>query len=66
MLQITWVKSSIGYPQRQRETLRSLGLRRIGQSVVRPDGPELQGMLRKVAHLVRVEKQQGGESDAGA
>ena len=55
-LRITQVRSKIGRPQKQRDTLRSLGLRRIRDSVVRPDRPEVRGMVRKVAHLVTVEE----------
>jgi large subunit ribosomal protein L30 len=55
-LRITQVRSKIGRPQDQRDTLRSLGLRRIRDSVVRPDRPEVRGMVRKVAHLVTVEE----------
>jgi large subunit ribosomal protein L30 len=55
-LKITQVRSKIGRPQNQRDTLRSLGLRRIRDSVVRPDRPEVRGMVRKVAHLVTVEE----------
>jgi large subunit ribosomal protein L30 len=53
-LVITQRKSSNGADKRQRETLRSLGLRRIGQSVERPDSPQLRGMIHKVRHLVEV------------
>ncbi len=53
-LVITQRKSSNGADKRQRDTLRSLGLRRIGHSVQRPDSPQLRGMIHKVAHLVEV------------
>ncbi len=55
-LRITWVKSSIGYPQRQKRTIRALGLRRLGDVVEQPDTPPIRGMVNKVSHLVRVEK----------
>lgn len=55
-LRITWTRSGIGYPQDQRATIRSLGLRRLQQSVQRPDTPVVRGMLVKVRHLVRVEE----------
>uniref|UniRef100_A0A7C2B682 50S ribosomal protein L30 n=1 Tax=Thermomicrobium roseum TaxID=500 RepID=A0A7C2B682_THERO len=55
-LRITYVKSMIGYREKQRETLRSLGLRRLGQSVEHPDTPSVRGMIAKVQHLVRVEE----------
>ena len=54
-MKVTLVGSPIGQTQRQRQTLRGLGLTRIGKTVtVRGDAPTL-GMIRKVAHLVRVE-----------
>jgi large subunit ribosomal protein L30 len=55
-LRITWVKSSIGYPQRQKGTIRALGLRRLGDVVEQADTPALRGMINKVSHLVRVEE----------
>ena len=54
-LRITLVRSLIGYPQRQRETAKGLGLRKINSQVVRPDRPEVRGMIAKVSHLVKVE-----------
>jgi large subunit ribosomal protein L30 len=54
-LKITQVKSQIGHSERHRGTLRALGLGRIGKSSVQEDGPVLQGALRKVRHLVKVE-----------
>ncbi|NLI19439.1 MAG: 50S ribosomal protein L30 [Actinomycetales bacterium] len=56
MLKVTQIKSAIGGKQNQRDTLRSLGLRRIGQSVERPDDEVTRGMIRTVAHLVSVEE----------
>ncbi|PWJ55456.1 LSU ribosomal protein L30P [Quadrisphaera granulorum] len=55
-LKVTQVKSEIGGKQNHRDTLRTLGLKRIGQSVVREDRPEVLGMLRAVRHLVTVEE----------
>lgn len=55
-LVITWKKSAIGYSQRQKDTIRSLGLRRLHQSVQKPDTPEVRGMVEKVRHLVSVEE----------
>lgn len=54
-MKVTQVKSSIGQNPANRGTLRSLGLGRIGKSNELKDTPELQGKLRKVAHLVRVD-----------
>ncbi|MGO1545008.1 MAG: 50S ribosomal protein L30 [Gulosibacter sp.] len=53
---VTQIKSVISEKQNQRDTLRSLGLKRVGQSVVREDSQQLQGYLRAVAHLVKVEE----------
>jgi len=55
-LRITWVKSSIGYPQRQKRTIRALGLRQLGDVVEQADTPVIRGMVNKVSHLVRVEE----------
>jgi large subunit ribosomal protein L30 len=55
-VRITQVRSRIGQSERHRGTLRALGLTRIGRSVEQEDGPVLQGMLRKVRHLVKVEE----------
>ncbi len=55
-LVITQVKSANGTNARQRDTLRSLGLRGIGKSVERPDSPQLRGMVHAVRHLVEVEQ----------
>jgi large subunit ribosomal protein L30 len=55
-LQITQVKSSNGSTPAQRETLRTLGLRRIGSSTERPDEPVFRGMVATVRHLVDVKE----------
>lgn len=55
-IKVTQVKSAIGGKQNQRETLRSLGLKKIGQSVVREDDAVTLGMINAVAHLVTVEE----------
>jgi large subunit ribosomal protein L30 len=55
-LAIKQVKSANGTDQSQRDTLRTLGLRRIGQIVERPDSPQLRGMVHKVQHLIVVEE----------
>lgn len=55
-LKVTQVKSAIGGKQNQRDTLRTLGLKRIGQSTVREDRPEVRGLIATVAHLVTVEE----------
>ena len=55
-VKVTQVRSGIGGTRRQRETLKSLGLRKIRQSVVREDNASVRGMIAKVAHLVTVEE----------
>lgn len=55
-LMITWTKSAIGYSQRQKDTVRALGLLRLNQTVERKDTPEVRGMVDKVRHLVKVEE----------
>lgn len=54
-MRITQVRSAIGQSTRHRGTLRALKLGRIGRMVEHEDSPQLQGMLRQVRHLVRVE-----------
>jgi large subunit ribosomal protein L30 len=53
-LQVTLVKSPIGYSKRQKATVRALGLRRMNHTVVHEDNPALRGMLNKVSHLIKV------------
>ena len=55
-LRVTQVRSVIGRPRQQRDTIRSLGLRRPGDVVVKEDRPEVRGMVSKVSHLVKVEE----------
>ena len=55
-LTIKQVKSANGTDQRQKDTLRTLGLRRIGQTVERPDSPQLRGLVHTVRHLLTVEE----------
>ena len=55
-LRITYVKSAIGYSQRHKDTVRTLGLRRLNQTVIQDDTPVMRGMLAKVAHLVQFEE----------
>jgi large subunit ribosomal protein L30 len=53
-LRIKLVRSPIGNKQRQKDTVRSLGLRRINQIVEQPDNPQIRGMVFAVKHLVQV------------
>jgi large subunit ribosomal protein L30 len=55
-LKVRQTRSTIGRKQNQRQTLRTLGLRRIGDEVVKDDKPEVRGMLASVTHLVAVEE----------
>jgi large subunit ribosomal protein L30 len=55
-LKITQIRSGIGNKQNQRETLRTLGLKRVHDVVVKEDRPEIRGMVRTVTHLVSVEE----------
>lgn len=55
-LRITQVRSGIGQTTKHEGTLRALGLGRIGRSAEHKDSPQLQGMLRHVRHLVRIEE----------
>ena len=55
-LKVTQIRSQIGTKQNQRETLRSLGLKRINDTVVQEDRPEIRGMLQTVRHLIVVEE----------
>ncbi len=55
-LKITQVRSVLGRGSKQEGTIRALGLKRMGQTVVKEDRPEIRGMIRAVEHLVEVEE----------
>jgi large subunit ribosomal protein L30 len=55
-LKVTQLRSGIGGKQNQRDTLRTLGLKHIGDVVVKEDRPEFRGMVNTVIHLVKVEE----------
>jgi len=55
-LKVTQVRSIIGSKDNQRQTMRSLGLKRIHDTVVKEDRPEIRGMVQTVTHLVTVEE----------
>lgn len=55
-VKVTQAKSGVGGKPNHRETLRTLGLKKIGQSKVHEDGPEVRGMIRTVVHLVTIEE----------
>ncbi len=54
-LKVTQVRSTIGFNKKQRDVIRSLGLRRIRHTIEVPDTPEMRGIIHKVRHLVVVE-----------
>ena len=65
-LKVTQRKSRNGSDKRQLDTLRSIGLRRIGHTVEVNDTPQMRGMLHKVRHLVEVAESPGGDSVASS
>jgi large subunit ribosomal protein L30 len=60
-LKVEQKKGIVGVKANQRETLRTLGLKRIGDVVVKEDRPEIRGMVNTVRHLVTVELIEGGD-----
>ena len=64
-LRVTYVKSSIGNLERHKETIRSLGFRKLGQTIEIPDTPPLRGMVQSVIHLVRFEEFEKSDTPAG-
>jgi len=59
-LKITLVKSPIGQLQRHKDTVRALGLRKMNQTVIRPDNDQMRGMVFAIQHLLRVETVEAG------
>ena len=55
-LKVTQVRSAVGRLQRQKDTIRALGIKRMHHSVIKDDRPEIRGMIAAVAHLVEVEE----------
>ena len=55
-VKIKYVKSGIGYPKRQKDTVRALGLGKLNSEVIKDLTPEVAGMINKVSHLVSVEE----------
>lgn len=62
-LEIKQIRSAIGRQQNQRNTLRSLGLKRIGDVVIKEDRPEIRGMANTIPHLVDVKTVSDEEGD---
>ncbi|MDH4198488.1 MAG: 50S ribosomal protein L30 [Candidatus Aminicenantes bacterium] len=54
-LRIRLVRSLIAYPDNQHAVARGLGLRKVGSEVIRPETPEIMGMVRKISHVLKVE-----------
>lgn len=54
-LKITLTRSIIGRPQKHKQTVRALGLRKLNHSVEQPDNPAIRGMINKISHMVEVE-----------
>ncbi len=55
-IRVTYSKSAIGYNKEQKRTIAALGLRKLGQTVEKPDTPAVRGMIARVNHLVKVEE----------
>lgn len=55
-IEVTLVRSPIGYHQSQKDTVRALGLRKMNQTVAKDDTPVIRGMINKVRHLVSVKE----------
>jgi large subunit ribosomal protein L30 len=55
-IKVSQIRSGIGGKQNQRDTLRTLGLKRVGDVAVKEDRPEIRGMLNTVSHLITVEE----------
>jgi large subunit ribosomal protein L30 len=54
-IKITQVVSGIGHPERQKLTLRALGIRKLNHAVEKENTPQIQGMIRQISHLVKIE-----------
>jgi large subunit ribosomal protein L30 len=61
MLKVTQVRSAIGRPKDQKDTVRRLGIHRMHDSVVKEDRPDIRGMIHKVRHLVTIEEVPEGD-----
>ncbi|HBK52814.1 50S ribosomal protein L30 [Syntrophomonas wolfei] len=55
-LKLTWTKSFIGCPETQRATIKSLGFKKLQQSLIKEDCPQIRGQINKVQHLLTVEE----------
>ena len=55
-LKVTQIRSTIGRIEKQKQTIKALGIRKLYQSVIHKDSPQIRGMIEKVKHLVRIEE----------
>ena len=55
-INITQIKSGIGYRKKTKDTLRALGIRKLNQTVEKKDTPSIRGMISKISHLLKVEE----------
>ena len=53
---VTWIRSVIGRTDDQKKTIRSLGFKRLHQTLTLPDRPEIRGMINRINHLVKVKE----------
>ncbi len=65
-LRVTYVKSAIGNLQRHKDTIRALGLRKLGRTVEVADTPSMRGMVNSVIHLVKVEEVERADAPSAA
>lgn len=63
-LKVTWRRSAIGRNRKQRRVIESLGLKRLSDTAVHRDSPNIRGMIAKVSHLVEVELLEDGDSNS--
>ena len=65
-LKVTWRRSAIGRNAKQRRVIESLGLKRLSDSAIHRDSPNIRGMIDKVSHLVEVELVEEGTLDSSS
>ena len=56
IVKIKWIRSAIGRPHRQKRTIRALGFKKLNQEITKELTPQIQGMINKVSHLVKIEE----------
>jgi large subunit ribosomal protein L30 len=62
-IKVKWVRSTIGRPEDQKRTIRGLGFKRLHQTLILPDRPEIRGMINAVIHLVRLWEEREGTDE---